>query len=274
VNPVGARAATRFNMQGLSTLLMLVFTSSDALVITRALPTPVLSRSPAAFTPLMMQRYSSARSRTPPPMATANPQPNAAATKPWWRRALKQLLFTTSVVGAAVLLRVPGTVQPAHAAAKTAKKAPAGVTRQQQAMSTILFAGGLSYWAARSAAAEDEEEEVRIKEENEKLEAETKEFTDIDGDGTVVADADLLASLRKRMGNSTDTDGEGGEGKDPEAPVGGGGGGAATRARPPAGGGGGAATLAPPAEPPAEPTPGGSEEDIERLKRMFGTSEE
>ena len=44
--------------------------------------------------------------------------------------------------------------------------------------------------------------------------------------------------------------------------------------RPPADSGGGSAVAEPPEEPLAEPAPGASEDDIERLKRMFGGSDE
>jgi hypothetical protein len=200
---------------------------------------------------------------------------------PWWRRVCKQLIFTTGIVGAAVMLRLPGAVSVAVAAptksnaeTTTTKKAtpPPSVTRSQQALSTIIFAGGLTFWGLRAAAKEDKEEEVRIREETEKLEKMTQEFTDIDGDGVIV-DSDLLASLRKRMGNSTVVKGDNDpDGQGPADDSNGGGGGSATLKRPPSEPSGGTAVLEPPEESANEPTPGASKEDIDRLKRMFGSS--
>ena len=100
---------------------------------------------------------------------------------------------------------------------------------------------GLTYWGLRAAATEDEEEEVRIREETEKLEKMTQEFTDIDGDGVIV-DSDLLASLRKRMGNSTVVKGDNDpDGQGPADDSNGGGGGSATLKHPPSEPRGGAA---------------------------------
>jgi len=255
-------------MRAIAALVLVVATGADGFVVTRPPAIPLLShKRTASVAPMVMQQRQSGSRGLP----LAVPMPSAAAEHPWWRRALKQLLVTTSVVGAAVLLRAPGAVSPAMAApskSPTAGKKAASVSRGQQAMSTIVLAGGLAYWGVRTAMDEDDEETVRIKEETEKLEKITKEFTDID-EG-VTNDADLLASLRKRMGNSTDADDDS-DGSDPSAE--GGGGGAATLDRPPEDSGGGAAVLEPPAEPPAEP-PTASQDDIDKLKRMFGSSDD
>ena len=94
--------------------------------------------------------------------------------------------------------------------------------------------------------------------ETERLGKLQKEFTDID-DG-VVSDEDLLSSLKSRMGKGNSTKGDDG----PAAGGGGGGGGDA-----PSSGGGGSATL----ERPAADEPStASQEDIDRLKRMFGSA--
>ena len=130
----------------------------------------------------------------------------------------------------------------------------------------MVMMGGFAYYSWSSARAEDEEETIRIKDETEKMERLAKEFTDIDEQVTV--DEDLMASLKKRMGNSTDNTtatGEGGaDGGAPPAPTGGG------------DSGGGAAVLEPPsaapapAPEPAEEPPTASAEDIARLNKMFG----
>ena len=137
----------------------------------------------------------------------------ATHSKSWWHRALKRFILTTTVAGAGVVLRMPGAIPPACAAApptqkvKTVKKRKkaaqeqASLTKGQQSLATLVLAGGLAYVGVRSAVEEDEEEEVRIREETEKLEKMTKEFTDIDGG--VNSDLDLFASLKKRM-NATD----------------------------------------------------------------------
>lgn len=258
------------------TMVMLFTVSSEALVFARAPPSPLLRRATPmlrrAATPIVM-RHERGRARMPAAATTPAPTP-----KPWWRRALKQLVMTTSIVGAAVALRAPGAVSPACAAAKkatTTSRKSAQPSAGQQALSTIAFGGGLAYWGWASAAKEDKEEAVRIKKETEKLDIETKEFTDIDGD--VIASEDLMAALKKRIGNSTDASG----GPDANGPSEGSsdGGGAATLDRPPSDpvGGGGAATLEPPesgSPSDPEPTPGASPEDIERLKRMFGSSDD
>ena len=115
------------------------------------------------------------------------------------------------------------------------------------------------------------------------MEKMAKEFTDID-EG-VTNDVDLMASLKARMSNKTDT---GGSDETPDAPptMGGGdgdgsGGGSDS---PPADSGGGAALLERPSgespspsdsppEPPEPPAPPamGSAADIERLNKMFGS---
>ena len=62
------------------------------------------------------------------------------------------------------------------------------------------------------------------------------------------------------------------DGQGPADDSNGGGGGSATLKRPPSEPSGGTAVLEPPEERANEPTPGASKEDIDRLKRMFGSS--
>jgi len=100
----------------------------------------------------------------------------------------------------------------------------------------------------------------------------SKEFTDIDEGVTV--DEDLMASLKKRMGNSTETKGDNegssdgpsmGPGDDPP-PVDSPGGGAAVLEPP-------GASSAGPDEPPTDDPPSpnlGSASDIDALNKMFG----
>ena len=135
---------------------------------------------------------------------------------------------------------------------------------------TIVLAGGFAYYSWSTARREDEEEEVRIKDETEKMERLSKEFTDIDESVTV--DEDLMSSLKKRL-NATETKGSGGGADDepsggtPPSGSGGGAGGSDS--------GGGAAVREPPdssaadVDPPEEP--GTSAEDIARLNRLFGS---
>ena len=206
-------------MHSLAVAFLFLAPSAEALIVARAPPTLQLARTHASAPSVVMlhrpqpqQPQQSAGDRVP---AAAAVQPTTAYATPWWRRAVKKLLVTTSVLGAAALLRVPGAVSPAAAAVKgktkaSSKQVALKASRQQEAMATVTIGGGLVYFAVKSAADEDEEEEKRIKEETEKLEEMTSEFTDIDG-GQVVTDTDLLASLKKRMGNSTTTD-EGSDG--------------------------------------------------------------
>jgi len=153
----------------------------------------------------------------------------------------------------------------------------------QRALSTMVFVGGLSFYAYKVTSDEDEEELRRIKKENEKMEKLAKEFSDMDGG--VVSDDDLLASLKSRL-NSTDTKKDG-DGEGPDSPSmgggdGGGSGGGGDDSPPPASdtgmsGGVGGAVLEPPSDdaaPSDPPQPAASEEDIERLKRMFGSGPE
>mmetsp|Transcript_52494 Transcript_52494/g.112259 ORF Transcript_52494/g.112259 Transcript_52494/m.112259 type:complete len:260 (-) Transcript_52494:506-1285(-) len=133
----------------------------------------------------------------------------------------------------------------------------------------IAGGGGYLLYSYLEAEREDKEEEVRVKKEEERQKSLAKEFTDIE-EG-VATDEDLLDSLRKRVDNSSSTNGGADTGGDSGGPLPSSlessGGGAATLDRPPEVSG--EAPL--PAEPlPAEPEPGASEADIERLKRMMG----
>lgn len=206
---------------------------------------------------------------------------------PLWRRALRspwRSLLSAAAIGSAAIVLRPGGPPPALAAVKTA---PSSKTIKKQPKSgaatlpTIALMGGFAWYSFASAAKEDEEETVRIKDETEKLEKLSKEFTDIE-DGVTV-DEDIMASLRKRIGNSTEDGGEGGDengpsaGLDGDGPDDGSGGGGGGGQPPPVGSdsGGGAAVLEPPSDSPSaaagdEPaTP--SPEEVARLDRLFGS---
>jgi len=182
------------------------------------------------------------------------------------RRALESVRNAVFIGAASLLVSAPrspqamaGTTAPPPVPTPT-KQASAG----QTALTTIAMGGGLVYWSVRSAKEEDDEEQQRIKDETERLESQAKEYTDID-EG-VISDEDMFAALRTRL-NSTETGGDG-EGDGPT--------GSADDTPPPTpppapAGGGGSALLEKP-DTPDEPQPGASDADIERLKRMFGSS--
>ena len=199
---------------------------------------------------------------------------------PQWRQVLQQrwrgVLGAVTVCSATMLMRVPGAgPEPAFAASTTATttktvkktastKAMKRKKAQKQgngAVGTLVMIGGVGYWAWSSAAKEDEEEQERIKEETEKMDRLAKEFTDID-EG-VTADADLLASLKERMGksNATKTDGDDDiTGSDDGSGPGG---------APTMDSGGGAAVLEPPPEDVEAPDLP-AQADIDRLNKLFG----
>ena len=233
----------------------------------------------------------------PPPRGAAEqcgstaPAP-AAAPPGKLRRALRRAGGALAVTAASVLLRVPGTGAPAIAAQvaadPAAAPAPAAVPKKQKQVdtsggtmvTTAVTIGGLMWWSVKSVKKENEEEQKRIKEEFKRMEEQRLEWRDIGGQVTV--DEDLFASLKKRM-NSTDDAPPDVEGKDlgegPSSGPSSGGGGGGGRPKPPnptgpKDSGGGAATLEPPGdEPPADTGPPlASDEDAERLKRMFDSS--
>jgi len=248
--------------------------------------------SPAAAfqgCPVVLRSHGCSSSlRVPHVLALDQPaqQPSAAAPLPLLpppsrhrqRNVLQRVisgLRTAVLIGAAgVFMRAPGA--PTALAAKTAPKTPPAPTKQANTaatsfLTTAVMGGGLVYWSIRVATEEDKEEQERIKTESEKDKSLAKEYTDIDGGVTV--DEDLMASLRSRMGNSTEASGGeqpgGGDGgdsgpgpEDPPAPQ--------PEFRDTGGGVGGAVLDGPP--PPADepPLPAASADDIERLKRMFG----
>jgi len=145
--------------------------------------------------------------------------------------------------------------------------------KMQQRFAFIGMAGGVFIWAKMTTDAEDAEERVQVREETKRLESMRKEYTNIE-EG-VVTDEDLLSSLKARLGNATKTDGDKPDGEPPSAgpppgdkppppsPKGDAGGGAGLLERPSEGG------DAPSEEADANPTLA-SDEDVERLKRMFG----
>ncbi|KAL1508256.1 hypothetical protein AB1Y20_004373 [Prymnesium parvum] len=198
--------------------------------------------------------------RTPPVVAAERASGNL------WRRVVGGLRNALFVGAAGVLVRSP--VAPEALAAKapppTARKKEVS-TNGLPTLATIAMGGGLVYWSVKTAAEEDEEELQRVKEETQKLESMAKEYTDIDEGVTV--DEDLFASLRSRL-NSTETiegSGDGPDGTDGSSPL--------PPASPPSPtpSGGGSAVLDAPKPEDEPPSPGASAEDIERLKRMFGT---
>lgn len=168
---------------------------------------------------------------------------------------------------ASVMLQ--GPAQPIYAA----RKAPPAPPPKARASGAVNFGmaggiiGGFTYWSYVSAKDEDEDEVKRIKKESERLDSVAKEFTDIDGG--VGTDADMLASLQKRMLNQTE-DGEGpgegpGMGPPPDGPM---------PSPPPSDSGGGAAVLEPPSDDAPEEPKTASPEEIARLKRMFGGADD
>mmetsp|Transcript_58358 Transcript_58358/g.153250 ORF Transcript_58358/g.153250 Transcript_58358/m.153250 type:complete len:246 (+) Transcript_58358:22-759(+) len=191
-----------------------------------------------------------------------------------WRRVVGGVRNALFVGAASVLIRSPDA-QHALAAKAPPKPVPTKPASEASikgltALATIGMGGGLVYWSIKEAAEEDEEEQRRVVDETERLERMAKEYTDIDEGVTV--DEDLFASLRTRL-NSTETI-TGSEAD--EGPAGGLGPLPPPPPPPPApAGGAGSAVLEPPAPgPPAdEPEPGASPEDIEQLKRMFGSNE-
>ena len=153
----------------------------------------------------------------------ACPLPQASATAAeatpiapvgWLRRAIRHVSIAAGITSAALIMRMPGAVMPAEAATPVATKSKTTTGMkmkkrksggQEVGWATVGMCGGLTYWSMRVAKKEDDEEEKRIKEETEKMERMAKEFKDVDGEVTV--DADLLASLKKRM-NATASDGD------------------------------------------------------------------
>lgn len=228
-------------------------------------PTQSLLSRPAVFTPQHCPRISTARA----PAVLAADHTNTGVLQ----RVVSGLRNALFIGAASVLVRSPDAPQALAAKASPTPTKPAKDvnTNGLPALATIAMGGGLVYWSVKEAAEEDEEEQRRVVEETAKLESMQKEYTDIDEGVTV--DEDLFASLRSRL-NSTETitGSEADEGPDlgplPPPPP----------SPPPSdSSGGGSAVLERPApadEPSAEPTTGASAEDIERLKRMFGTTDD
>ena len=188
-----------------------------------------------------------------------------------WRRVLRNpwrsVASAVTLGAASVMLQQKPAMAAVVAPPKTTttkklKKKPKPVS---SALPTMVMMGGFAYYSWSSARAEDEEETVRIKDETEKMEQLSKEFTEIDE--AVTVDEDLLASLKKRMGNSTNTtSGEGGEG-----PSGGNGGGPPGDSPPKIDNGDGTAVMErPDATPAEEPSTGMDADAIARLNKMMG----
>lgn len=180
------------------------------------------------------------------------------------RRMMSRVGSALAIGVAGVLMQSP--MQPIYAARK-APPAPPPKARASPALNFGMcgaMTGGFVYWSYVSAKDEDEDEQKRIKKESERMESLAKEFTDIDGG--VGTDEDIMASLRKKMQNQTD-DGEGGGdepgmGPPPDAPM---------PPPPTLDSGGGAAVLEPPTDDAPEQPKTATPEEIERLKRMFGS---
>ena len=153
------------------------------LLLAAALPSApayVLGPLPAAPTCRVASRAA--------PVAAA--PPGEAQGRPGrWLRVLRSAWTSTvsavAICGASVMVGREGAGPlPAVAAPKAGvvKKQPKGGSA---ALPTLALAGGFVYYSWANARAEDEEESVRIKEETEKMERMSKEFTDIDeGVGT------------------------------------------------------------------------------------------
>lgn len=82
---------------------------------------------------------------------------------------------------------------------------------REKAMSLTLTAGtfaALGVWAWKQNRRDDELENVRIKEEVERLEKLRAEFMDVEDDDESLDDEDLLASLKQRLSEGDDADGD------------------------------------------------------------------
>lgn len=241
-------------------------------------------------------------------MADALPARTASRT----RHAAGALLGRAQrwLAGAASGLVFFAAARPAHAGRNAPPPEPRGrieisfdaepreLTGAEKAVCVGISAaasGGLLYWGKLTGDQEDRDEEKRIKSETERLNKVRDEFL---MDDEVVNDDDLFSSLRKRMGKAgsgeddvpsgpePSFDGfDGLDGLDdsddptpspppssaPSAPTG--------LAEPPTGL---AEPPTAPPEPPSSPAPepaddddgpsGDRDADIERLKRMFGSS--
>ena len=214
------------------------------------------------------------------PRCAAAPTCREPASPPLgWRRQLQQrwrsALAAVALGGASAMVGTPpafaAAPAPKTSSSTTQKKKKTGTKKKirksssgNTALGTMGMIGGVTYWAYASAKAEDEEEQKRIKKETENMDKLAKEFTDIDEQVTV--DEDLMASLKKRMGNSTDAEGGGGGGGGDDSPP----------PEPPVmDSGGGAAVLEPPSDAPSasapeEPPAMANDDDIARLNKMFG----
>ena len=269
---------------------------------------PLTARAPVR-SPLSRAAPLCARTRPIPSMAALQPSDAQPATrKPpgRWRRALRQLTGTLLVFCAGIFIQPRVIPRPANTAiaaqqtttTETTELSPAArrkLNRRRRrgrpnpvgaVAFTSLLTGSLIRWSVLEAQREDKEERERcasalpcaprigvhvahgihvacarrIVKETERLSKLQKEFTDID-DG-VVSDEDLFSSLKSRMGKGNSTKADGGDGPG-DAPRGGGGGDDAPAS------GGGAATLE---RPSADEPTTASQEDIDRLKRMFGST--
>lgn len=192
------------------------------------------------------------------------------------RRVISGMRKALFLGAASVLMRSPVAAPEAFAVTSATTTTKQVSTNGLPALTTIAMGGGLVYWSIKEAKEEDEEEQQRVVDETARLDDMQKEYTDID-EG-VSADEDLFASLSARL-NSTETItgsedddtplGDFNTGPPPSDPL-------PPTASPSSGGG--SAVLEPPSDPAPEPAdegpaPGATPEDIERLKRMFGSTE-
>lgn len=217
-------------------------------------------------------------------------QPVRAVGKSKAATRVASVLF---LAAASLFMRSSGPVQAAVAAAPSSSSVDS--KKAGKAMSVVLI-GGTCAFTMYQASKDQKEEDERIAAENKRLEQLQSDFQvstlramqppisfhparalaspgplrASQVDKSVFKDEDVMASLRKRMGDKKG-DGEGGDSPPGDAKPSD----SDSRGkpdRPPApSGGGSSAVLEPPSEKPAKPAepPVGSVEDVERLKRMF-----
>lgn len=177
-----------------------------------------------------------------------------------------------AIVTASLQLQRPVALA-AQVAETTATEAPLevpkeGVSQAKYKLNALFAVVGIGTYSYFATEREEKKELKAVKKEQRKMDSLSKEFSDVDGEVTV--DNDLMKSLKKRLGkNNTDTGGDGPSGEGGDGPDGGGGGGGSPDPSP----SGGSATLEAPEAPPEAPEPSASADDVERLKRMFGSGE-
>lgn len=166
---------------------------------------------------------------TPPERATSaknNSESHDAARIPFLPRTVRParlsravLATISALLGVTFSVRAAPTrlfVQSAEASQPTTSKELRYDGRQEldsreKAMSLTLTAGtfaALGVWAWKQNRRDDELENIRIKEEVERLEKLRAEFMDVEEDDESLDDEDLLASLKQRLSEGDDADGD------------------------------------------------------------------